>query len=308
MDMEQQAALDAALKETGHPLAAATATPEPAAPAPAQPAPQATEAAQEPQAEQASRHKQILDRMIENARKAREEQAKAKQSEEAQQHADYARKLLEAKQYGKDALLQAAGIKEEKIDLGKLLGYDDKKDQDEPPSVRELKDRIGKLDDYIESLKREREEEKVQFQQQQQQLWLKQEIGNINRVIEENSKKYEYVASTRTMGSDKDLMNGLVLMHNQGLDPSYEDMADMVEARIEEVLNLVAKTDKFSNFVKERFGININKPKDTRTLTSVGGETPAAVSWQVTDEENRKMAIQEALAVKESLLKQVAGK
>lgn len=319
MDAEQQADLAAALAEVGHPASPAqeptsqevvkevqTREQPTAAPPPAPPLapPVAPPQAQQPQT---PRHQALLQGMMEKARQEREKQEAARKQQEYERTQNEYRRLLEARQYGEDAFLKAAGIEPKKREptLADIFGPDKPEDK-EPPHVSELKNRVEQLDQYIKRLEAERNQERSTIEQQQQQYYMQQEISDIDKFISDNTEKYQFVSAARPMGSAKDLYNGKISMYNQGYSPSNEDMTELVEARIEEVLKLVLPTQKGRKLVEELLGVSIPSSTESKTLTSAG-DTPAVLAKDLplTDEENQQLALKEAYAAREAILKQM---
>lgn len=324
MDEQQKADLAAAMAESGHPAAEKTSqevvadvkkaivsnmeTGEPVG-TPAEPVVSNGNPSVDkevPKSPGPPRHEQILQRMMEQAREAREKQAAEKEQRALREQAAYAQKLMQAKEYGKDAVLKAAGVEEKKIDLTQLFG-DPKDDTQDADS--EVKKQVAKLTEHIQRLEEERDKERQTVEQQQMRVHMQQEVDNIEKFITGNTEKYQFVNATRPMGSGKDLYNGMISMYNQGYSPSYEDMSDLVEARMEEVVKLASSTPKFAQIIEELFGVKLpQNGKESQTLkSSDGGDTPAELNpeTKLTDEENRQLALKEAYAAREKLLKKL---
>lgn len=248
------------------------------------------------------RYDRQLQSLMAKAREAREKQVATRSQQE-----DMAllQKLKLARELGPDAALKALGVERPKIDIEKLLNP---QQDDEPKSVKELKEQISQINQYIESIKqRSQEEEQVRTQHQRQQ-WEQNELGSISQFIEKAKDKFEYVGAAKAIGSDKDIYNGMVSMYNQGYSPNYEEMADLVESRIEQLLELLAPTKKFTDFVSKKFGAQTaRKNADSVTLTSgMKGEPAESVDInQMTDEENRQYALKAAMAAKQEALRQL---
>jgi hypothetical protein len=272
----------------------------PAAPAPAEAAAPPAEAPAAPQ----DRYQSKLTELMAKAREAREKQVSTRQQEE---ELAFLQKIKIAKELGPDAALKALGVERQKIDIDKLLNP--RKD-DEPESVKELKAKVEQINQYIETVKQQQEEYQKQAQQQQYVQMEQRELGGISQFIDEAKDKFEYVAAAKAIGSDKDIYNGLVSMYNQGYSPSYDEMAELVETRIEQLIDLLAPTKKFSDYVSKKYGA----PKATQgtasaTLTSsMTAEVPEAVDLnKMTDEENLRYSLKAAYAAKQEALRKLGA-
>lgn len=276
-------------------------TPAPTAPQTSDKVTETVTNAQEKTAEE-NRYDAQLKSLMAKAREAREKQVLSQQQ---QQELEFLQRVKLAKELGPDAALKALGLERPKIDINKLLNPE--KD-DEPKSVKELKEQISQINQYIADIKRQSEEEKQQMAMQQRQSWEQRELGAISEFIDKGKEKFEYVGAAKAIGSDKDIYNGMVSMYNQGYSPSYEEMADLVESRIEQLIDLVAPTKKFSDYVGKKFGVQLSrKSAASATLTEGLKSEPAeAVDLnKMTDEENREYALKTALAAKQEALRKL---
>lgn len=273
-------------------------------PAPLQATPEVTpEATPEEKAE--ARYNAQLQALMSKARAAREQQL-AGQGQ--QQDMELLQRIKLAKELGPQAALKALGLEPQRIDVSKLFGQP--KEDDEPKSVKEIKEQVKQLNDYISSLKQQQEEEGARRQQEQQIGWERNELGQISQFIDTAKDKFEYVGAAKAIGSDKDIYNGLVSMYNQGYSPDYSEVADLVEARIEQLIDLVAPTKKFSDYIGKKFGVQLSK-KAPSGMTLTGGmaaETPESVDLsKMTDEENRQYALKAAYAAKQEALRRLGA-
>ena len=309
MDADQQATLDAILGQSPsnetETAQATTPSETPPETAPA-PTPDAAPAVETPHPSAVrSRHDELMEKLMGQAREAREKQV-AEKNDTSQEDLALARRIKEASQYGPDAVLKAAGVEKPSIDFSKL--FEDDKEDPKDQTVKQLEERLEKLDAYIKDQDKTRAEEQETNQQKQQQQWAEQEIQRISTFIDEGKEKFEYLSAAREMGSDKDLYNGMVSMYNQGYSPSYDDMADLVEARIEKLLDLVGPTKKFSAYMSKRYGVQINSnPAESQTLTGGMASDPPAMGGieDLPDEEQQKLALKAAVAAKEAALKKL---
>ena len=288
------------LETPQEPSAAPEATPAPAAP-PA--APESPSEPSETEAEVQPRYNTALQALMDKAKATREQQVGNQQAEEQRQ---YLEKIELAKQLGPDAALKALGMERQKIDIAKLLNPE--QHDEEPKSVRELKDQVAQISQYIEGLKEHNEEAQQRFKQEQSVQWEKNELSTISQFIDTSSDKYEYVAAAKSIGSDKDIYNGLISMYNQGYSPSYEEMSDVVEARIEQLIELLAPTKKFSDYISKRFGAQTAQSgADSVTLTDgMKSEPSEGVNIDgMSEEENAKYSMQQAVLLKNELLRKL---
>lgn len=314
MDQEQQAVLDSVLAQQNstptpeEPAAPDTAPADSQASAPTEPTEPATQA---PPAQTKSRHDELMERLMSSARQTREQQVKEQEMQQLRQEAEFARKLREAAQYGPDAVLRLAGIepKKDEFDISKLFGDEPKEDLSSK-SVKQLEARIEKLDAYIKSQEEERNRERQTVQQRQQQQWAEQEISRITQFIDSSKDKFEYLAAARAMGSDQDLYNGMVSLYHQGYQPTYEDMADLVEARIEKLLDLVGPTKKFQGYVKSKYGVDLGPAKEGKTLSdSLTGDPPGVADIaSLPDDKQQELALKAAMAARDRAMKALKEK
>lgn len=315
MDAEQQAVLDSILGQSPTNQAETVQATDPAestdsAPAVADvladPAPsKAPEPAPEHPSQKKSRHDELMERLMSQARQTREQQVQEQEIQRLRQEADYARRLREAAQYGPDAVLRAAGVETKKKDFDLAKLFSDEKEDLTTKSVKQLEDRIAKLDAYIKSQEEERQQEKQTSMQRQQQQWAEQEIGRITNFLDTSKDKFEYLSAARELGSEKDLYNGMISLYNQGYQPTYEDMADIVESRIEKLLDLIGPTAKFKSYVKERYGVQLSPPAESKTLTSdLTGDSPGMADIaSLPDDQQKELALKAAFAARERALK-----
>lgn len=277
--------------------AAVEAAPPPAAPAEAPPAGAA------PPAEQpaGSRYDSSLQRLMAQARASREKQVAEMGSRE---NDDLLQRLKLAKELGPDAVLKVAGVEREKVDVAKLLGLKRDEEDDEPKSVKEMKAKISELDNYIASLKQQQEQEASRRDMEQRAGWEQAELQRIASAIDKSKDRYEYVAAAKAIGSDRDIFNGMISMYNQGYTPSHDEIADLVESRIEQLVDLLAPTKKFQEYIAKA-----SKRVPSSTLTSsLRSETPPAVSADdVSDEENLKLALQAAHSARDDAMKRIGA-
>ena len=258
-----------------------------------------TEAAKEVE----PRYNTQLASLMAKARESREQQVQTNQQEEQ-------RKLIErmemAKQLGPDAVLKAAGMERQKIDIAKLLNPE--QHDEEPKSVQELKNQVAEINQYLTTLREQGEQNQQRMQQEQNVQWEQNELNTISRFIDTSKEKYEYVDAAKSIGSDKDIYNGLISMYNQGYSPSYDEMTDLVESRIEQLIDLVAPTKKFSDYMSKRYGVQLTPPSaDSVTLTEgLKSEPSSGVDLAgMTDEENRKFAFEQATLAKNNALRKL---
>jgi hypothetical protein len=99
-------------------------------------------------------------------------------------------------------------------------------------------------------------------------------------------------------------------MYNQGYNPEYSDMADLVEARIEQLIDLVAATPKFSDYISQKFGVKLSQgqgsPSATLTESMRAEGSPETVDFtKMSDEEQQKYALAQALAAREEALRKL---
>jgi hypothetical protein len=249
-----------------------------------------------------NRYDAQLKALMEKARSAREKQVATQQQ---QQELELLQKVKLAKELGPDAALKALGLERPKIDIAKLLNPEQ---DDEPKSVKELKSQISQINQYIEDLKQRSEAENQHRQMQQRQAWEQNELATIADFVEKNKEKFEYVGAAKVIGSDKDIYNGKISMYNQGYSPNNEEMADLVESRIEQLIDLVAPTKKFSDYIGKKFGVQLAR-KNAASVTLTEGmraEPAEAVDLnKMTDEENREYALKAALAAKQEALRKL---
>jgi hypothetical protein len=250
--------------------------------------------------------------MMEKARQEREQQTKSQYERSLQEQAQYAQRLMEAKNYGPEAVLRAAGLepeaKQQKPFTLEDLFKNDEPANEPPQKLTELEKKLEAMDGYIKKLEEERTKEKQTIEHQQMQYYMNEEIQQLESYLNENKDKYEFVDAAREMGSIKDLYNGRVSMYNQGYNPSNDDMLELVEARMEELIRLTAPTKKGRGLIEELFGIRLPAGSESTTLTErSGGDTPAGIGADkvLTDEENKQLALKEAYAARERILKQM---
>jgi len=242
------------------------------------------------------RYQTQLQALMAKARAARDVQVKQEDPDVA-----LVQKLKIAKELGPDAVLKAVGIERPKIDIEKLLHPDRK-----PDPNKELNEKIAKIDKYIEHLEARSQEQAQQAQQQQWHVWEQRELGSISEFIDKTKEKYEYVGAAKDIGSDKDIYNGLVSMYNQGYSPNYDEMADLVESRIEQLLDLISPTKKFSDYVGKRFGVQLaHKASGSATITEdMKSDPQESVDLnKMSEEENLKYALKSAYEARERAMK-----
>ena len=324
MEADQSADLAAAMAEVGHPSApkpdgesgqSGAQTPPESGASGQNSAPNNAPEGQQPEqtAEQkkVSKHQEVLQRMMEKARQERESQTKEQQQRALQEQAAYAQRLLEARQYGPEAFYKAAGVEPpapKTPSLADLFGDSDDEPKT-PAEILELKEQVSKMDQYIKKLEEERSQEKQTLEQQNMQYHIQQEIKELETQLNETKDKYQFIDAAREMGSINDLYNGRVSMYNQGYNPSNEDMLELVEARMEELIRLTAPTKKGRALIEELYGISLpDTGSDSKSLSDkAGGDTPARIAegQVLSDEENRQLALKEAYAARERLMKQM---
>ena len=297
MDEQQQADLATAMATLETPAAEPAPTePVPSEAPPAAPeATPAAEAAPTPPAEQtpAESYQNKLQRIMDEQRGKAQEQMAAKQPDSA----DALRRIEEAKAYGPEAVLRAAGIEPEKRPtLAEILGKDDA--SDEPEYVQELRAQLATNNEKMSAWEKSQEEQQQQQQQQQRYAWEQSEQAQIAAFIDTEAETFPYVSALKPMNSDADLYNGMISMYNNGYQPTYKDMADLVETRIEGVLDHLAESPKFSEWVQKKFGVKVAVPSaaPTQTMTGKdGAESPASVDPNtLTEEESIALAMKAA--------------
>ena len=129
--------------------------------------------------------------------------------------------------------------------------------------------------------------------------WEKQELSNIGQFIDKSKDKFQYLGSLKPLQADTDLYNGMLSMYNQGYQPTYEEMGDLLETRVESLLDHVSETPKFLEWVSKRFGVKVSAAgKESPTLTGqMGGDTPGTIDpSELTDDESMKLALKAAYA------------
>lgn len=267
------------------------------------------------------KYQQHLNRLLEQNREAVQ---KRQEQSQQQQELEFARQLAEARKYGPEAVKRLLGLQEEErqaqpqYDLRELLGLDDP-ESDADKTTKELKAKIDKLESFIQDQTKKQEEyfQKQQEEQQRQQMtqWERQQYSEIEGFLQQNSDKYEYVASLKELGSTKDLYDGIITMYQQGYEVTYDDMAQLIEARVESLAETLLDTPKFRKTLEQKYGVKL-APQPQKVSKTIGGSMVAesgTVSHQPaeeTDEENQARALKEAMAAKEraqAALKQRLG-
>lgn len=138
--------------------------------------------------------------------------------------------------------------------------------------------------------------------------WEQNELAKIGTFVQSNKEKYPFVAELESIGSTRDMYSGIINMYQAGYTPSYDDVAELVENRIEDILDKLAQSKKFSDWAAKRLKAQTAPPPQTRpTLT---GALTADSAQQVppdneSDAENRRRALQAAYAAREAALKQI---
>lgn len=239
----------------------------------------------------AERYQSQLQALMNKARAAREEQMRGQDPT-----ADLLKRLEIAKQMGPDAVLKTLGVEREKIDIEKILGT-----KKEDPQA-EIKQKIEQLDSYIKNLEVKQKQEEELKRKEQFGQWESQELQRISGFIKETGEKYQYVGAASDIGSDRDIYNGMISLYNQGYRPQYEEIADLVESRIEQLIDLVSGTKKFSDYLGKKFGVKLSGQKPSPTITEeLAGEPSEEVDFsKMTDEENRAYSLKQAKLVMEA--------
>jgi hypothetical protein len=295
--MEEQVPVTQAPTPQAAPEAAAQPDTKPVIAAPAS----APAAAPEPPKEQTAeeRHAAKLQAILESSRQNKQKQ----QSEN--QYRDYVDKLRmieEAKKYGPAAVLKAVGIEQEPLDINKLLG--DPQAEQEPESIREIKRKLDAQDQYIRSLQEREKQQEQEYRQREQLRFQEQEIKTIESVVEKRSSDFQYINALKKLGSSIDVYNLSMQMYNSGHAPTHEQVADLVESRVETLLDSVKDTPKFKEWVKKVMGPVTPQTQVAPTLTGrLNSETPVSGSFDnETDEENKARSLREAMKERERLM------
>lgn len=279
------------------------ATPAESAPVTSAPEPAKVEPVEE--AAITNRYEKSLEALMARARDNRRQQQEAEQQRQA---AEFAQRVQTAAQYGPDAVMKALGMEQQKLDLQALLGGDE--DDGEPKSVKELKKEIAELKAGLNKDRESAQQRAIEEQKQQYAAWEKSEMGKIEQFIDSSKEKYEYTAELKTIGSTKDIYGGIINMYQAGYTPSYEDMAGLVENRIEDILERLAPTKKFQAWAAKRLKPQspaTSQPSPTLTGALNSDSVAQAPIENETDEQNRRRAMQAALAKREALLRQMKG-
>lgn len=243
-----------------------------------------------------NRYEKSLEKLMANARDTRR-----KSQEEATQRAalEFQQKIQTAAQYGPDAVLKALGVEQKKMDLSAILGEEE---TGEAPYIKELRKKVNDLDDY----RRQQQELMAQRQQQEQQsqvqAWERNEKEKIDNFLATNKEKYEFTATLMPCGSTNDIYGGIINMYQQGYTPSYDDMTELVENRIEDLLDRLAQTNKFKTWAASRLKTqSVTKAQSAPTLKgTLNADSVASVPPEnETDEENRLRALKAAYAAAE---------
>lgn len=257
----------------------------------------------------AQRYNRQVERLLAQNREAVQ---KRQEHSGKQEDLELAQRLLQAKKYGPEAVLKELGLespqpKEPDYDIRKLLGLDDEED-DSNKSVSQLEAKMAKLEDYIKKTEEslaQKEQERLQREEQDNMWrWEAQEYRNIQNFLTENQSKYEYVNSLKDLGSEQDIFNGIIGMYRQGIEPSYGDVADLVETRVEALAETLINTPKFQKLLEQK-GIKVSpqlqKPSKTLTGSMIADSSSHGVEQaEESDEDNQRRSLQAALAAKES--------
>lgn len=249
-----------------------------------------------------SKYEERLEKLMSQARDNRRQQ---QETEQQRRSMEYARRIQEAAQYGPDAVLKAAGVEQPKMDLSAILGEED---DGTPPTVKELKRKVADLEKFIQGEQKSAQQRSQQEQQQRMSHWEQNEIGRIEEFIDTNKEKYQFVAQLKNLGSQRDIYSGIINMYQEGLTPSYDDVADLVESRVEDILTELSRAPKFGEIVSKLLGEKQTaKVKSAPTLTGAlrADSAVSAPKENETDEENRQSALQAAYAAREAALKQI---
>ena len=262
----------------------------------------------------ADKYQQHLQRLLEQNREARQKQ---QETTSQQQEMEFARQLAEARKYGPEAVMKVLGIQQEQrqekpeddIDIRELLGLDDGKNKDSDRTTKELAAKINKLESFIQEQQAKQEQWARQQEQQQRQqqmtAWEQQEHQQIQQFLSENQEKYEYVSSLKELGSDKEVYDGIITMYQQGYQPSYDDMAQLIETRVEALAESLLETPKFRRTLEERLGVKLSAtpPKSSKTLSGsmvADSATNVPESPEETEEQNLQRAMRAAMEAKSS--------
>ena len=278
------------------PDAAADAVADPPAEPPPEPTP-------------ADRLNESMERLRSQARDARQKQESlsAKQDE-----VDLAQRIMEAKKYGPDAVLKAAGVEVSVPDLGldDLFPDEDKKADKKTPAVAELERKIAALEARDKDREAAMETERRQKQQVEFETWRNQQMTSIDQHLENNGDAYPYLQATSKLGSSNDVYKLMVQMHNQGYQPTLEQASEVMENYAKAFVDAIVKTEHF----REAYGSQATTD-GAKTLTSkMGGEGSIPVNdWEMTDAQNFEMsmaaakhAAADAAAEKKSLQEKLA--
>lgn len=248
-----------------------------------------------------SAYQEKLNSLMAKQREQYDGNVKQKQERE---HMDRLRRIEEAKQYGPDAVLRAAGLdpgeaqhRKGPATLDELLGLEP--EDSEPAYVKQLKQRVEEQGKILDQFQASQQQQQQQYQQQQQAQWEQQELGRISQFIDSSKDKYQYLAALRPMKSDHDLYSGMLNMYNQGYQPDVEDMAELVETRVQAMVDHLVDVPKFREWISKRLGVQL-APKKTgsQTLSNrMGGDSPGEVDIsQLPEDEQMKIALEAAYA------------
>lgn len=236
--------------------------------------------------------------------KQREQYESNVRQKQEREYMERLRRIEEAKQYGPDAVLRAAGLdpsetpqKKGPSSLDELLGLEPQ--DDEPAYVKELKQRVEQQEQFIRQFQEQFQTTQQQQQAQQQQQWEQQELQRISQFIDQSKDKYQYLAALKPMKSDQDLYSGMLNMYNQGYQPSVEDMAELVESRVEALVDHLAEVPKFREWISKRLGVQVSpQNKQSASLSNkMGGETPGEVDIStLPEDEQMRLALEAAYA------------
>jgi hypothetical protein len=232
---------------------------------------------------------------------------------EQKEQSDLAQRLIAAKKYGAQAVLQELGVEAPKedpkpeYDVRELLGLDGDQDPKDK-TLAALESKMETLQKAFEAKQAEiaaaEQERQAKAEQEQMWQWEVEEFNKIQGFLNENDEKYTYVNALKKVGSEQDIFNGIIGLYRQGIEPKYEDVADLVEARVEAVAELLIDTPKFRKLLESK-GVKIRPAaQPSATLTgNMSGNTATALAEQPeeTEEENLRRSMEAALAAQESV-------
>jgi len=237
------------------------------------------------------KYAKAIERLKAQARETRTQQEAAGADSEL---VEWAKKVRSAKDSGDpDAVLEAAGVvprgstpaKPEPFDIDEILGNKEK----EPSYVVDMRKTVEALTERVEQLQGPVKKAEADRARAEQNKARDSVMGEITAHLEKESEKYQLTHGSKSAG---DVFRSMVDLHGKGLQPTYDQAAELVEAHAEDLFVAMAGTGKGRElFTKVNAQQATGKQSKTLTNSLTSDSASPPDEWAETDEQNRARAL-----------------